>query len=552
MTAPTTPALKPVFPDHPPTLPQVIARAVQHHAEREFLVGDGGSWTFARAEQDSAAIALGLLACSLGKGTRVGLWLPTAPAWVLAWWAVGRIGAFAVPLSAMFQPREITWALAEADIDTLFVDSTLVERLERAVPALAVQTSPELCLPELPYLRRIVVVGDVDKHGDKPWVITATTGMAARAAAQPALDRAFLTRVEAQVTPADWLIGVCTSGSTSTPKIVVHTHGSMIRINHAYHAHGMGLRRDDRLFNGMPFFWIGGLNGGLMAATFAGACLVLPQGARPEDILASIERHRVTRLRIWPTQFKTLNDRALQNGRDLTPLLPLIAPKNERGEPIPAERRITSLLGMTECFGPHGFGRFDETLPERNGGSWGRNIDGLERKIVDPQTGAEVPIGTEGELCIRGFALMQGYYKREHEQVFDRDGWFHTGDVCRLDDDGCLYFRGRDSDMIKTAGANVSPQEVELVLAGQPGVAEAVVLGLPDEQRGEIVVAVVVPRAGQSIDAVDLQRLLKEQISAYKVPRRILVMAADALPRTDGGKVRKGELKKRLIEGTPA
>jgi acyl-CoA synthetase (AMP-forming)/AMP-acid ligase II len=538
------PALKPVFPEYVPTLPNVIEDAVRRHGDREFLVDQGGSWTFARAEHDSAELALGLLAAGVSKGTRIGLWLTTSPQWVIAWWAVGRIGAFAVPLSAMFQAREISWALGESDIDTLFIDASLVERLERAIPALATQTSTQIFLPELPYLRRIVVVGACDK----PWAISSTDGLTALASRSPALDREYLKRVEAQVTPSDWLIGVCTSGSTSAPKIVVHTHGSMIRINHAYHASGMGLKPDERLFCGMPFFWIGGLNGGLMAATFAGACLVLPQGPRVEDILDSVIRHNVTRLRIWPTQFKSLNDRALQMGRDLTPLLPLVAPRDERGEPIPAERRIASLLGMTECFGPHGFGRYDEVLPEKNGQSWGRNIDGLERKIVDPQTGADVPVGVEGELCIRGFALMQGYYKRERDDVFDRDGWFHTGDVCCIDEDGYLYFRGRDSDMIKTAGANVSPQEVEVVLGAYAEIAEAVVVGLPDEQRGEIVVAVVVPRAGQTIDAQTLQRRMKDEISAYKVPRQIVILSTDVLPRTSGGKVRKAELRKQLME----
>ena len=122
-------ALKPVFPDHPCTLPKVIEEAVRRHGGREFLVGADGSWTFAKAERDSATLALGLLAAGVGKGTRVGLWLPTSAPWVLAWWAVGRIGGFSVPLSTLFQAREISWALAEADIDTLFVDASLVQRL---------------------------------------------------------------------------------------------------------------------------------------------------------------------------------------------------------------------------------------------------------------------------------------------------------------------------------------------------------------------------------------------------------------------------------------
>jgi len=150
-------------------------------------------------------------------------------------------------------------------------------------------------------------------------------------------------------------------------------------------------------------------------------------------------------------------------------------------------------------------------------------------------------------LYIRGFSLMHGYYKRERAEVFTPDGWFATGDQCSMDEDGYLYFKGRLSELIKTAGANVSPQEVEAVLAGYAGVAEAVVLGLPDAERGESVVAVVVPREGASIDPAELQARMKEEVSSYKVPRRVLVMGFHDIPRTGAGKVQKKELKELLM-----
>ncbi|HXC41501.1 MAG TPA: class I adenylate-forming enzyme family protein [Burkholderiales bacterium] len=538
----------PVFPGYPPTLPNVIAAAMREAADREFMVEGSRRLTFRDAERESAKLARGLLAAGLGKGSRVGIILPNSPDWALVWWAAARIGAFTVPLSTFFQPKEIAWALGEADIDTLFIASRhlghdYVERLERALPGLSEQRSPRLALASHPYLRRVVVWGECDR----PWALRGPRDLHALADGEPRIDDAFLSQVEASVTPSDWLIGICTSGSTSKPKIVVHTHGSMLRITHAYRRWSFAMSRDERVYCGMPLFWLGGLNAGIMPATYAGACVVFSESSNPEDVLDLIVRERITRVALWPPQFKPLNELALARGMDIAPLLTSARPEDKHGRPIPQERRIMSLLGMTESFGPHGAGRWNEVLPEKHGASWGRNFRGLERKIVDPQTGETLPPNTEGELYIRGFSLMHGYYKRERAEVFTPDGWFATGDQCSMDEDGYLYFKGRLSELIKTAGANVSPQEVEAVLAGYAGVAEAVVLGLPDAERGESVVAVVVPREGASIDPAELQARMKEEVSSYKVPRRVLVMGFHDIPRTGAGKVQKKELKELLM-----
>jgi acyl-CoA synthetase (AMP-forming)/AMP-acid ligase II len=544
----------PVFPDYPPTLPNVIARAVKDHGGREFLVEGDRRFTFRDAERESARLARGLLSLGVGKATRVAIMLPNSPDWALAWWAAARIGAFTLPLSTLFQPREIAWALAEADVDTLLIAATqlghdYLERLERALPGLAAQPSSRLFLREAPYLRRIVVWGLSGTSGDRRWALRGPQALYEAAERAPVIDDDFLAQVEKSVTPADWLIGICTSGSTSKPKIVVHTHGSMLRITHTFRRYSFHMSPEDRTYSGMPLFWLGGLNGSLMPATYAGACVLFSPSPAPADVLDLLLRERATRVSVWPPQFKPLSDLARERGLNITPLLLSARPLDPEGKPIPQSRRITSLLGMTECFGPHGAGRWEEVLPEQHGASWGRNFQGLARKIVDAESGEALPSGQEGELYIRGFSMMDGYYKRERAEVFKPDGWFATGDTCSIDAEGYLYFKGRSSEMIKTGGANVSPQEVEAVLAGYPGVAEAMVLGLPDEERGEAVVAVLVAREGAQLDGAALQKRMREEVSAYKVPRRMLIMDYADIPRTSAGKVQKNALKELLVRG---
>jgi acyl-CoA synthetase (AMP-forming)/AMP-acid ligase II len=176
----------------------------------------------------------------------------------------------------------------------------------------------------------------------------------------------------------------------------------------------------------------------------------------------------------------------------------------------------------------------------------------VERKIVDPETGADLPIGAWGELCLRNHdAMMLGFYRKERLEAFDRDGWYHTGDRCMLNDEGYLFFSGRLSDMIKVSGANVSPREVEEVLMAEPDIAEAAVLAITDD-LGDSLVAAVIPREGYSLEEEELKGRLKKQLSSYKVPRRFVILRPDEVPRTVSDKVRKPVLlpilKQRLAK----
>jgi acyl-CoA synthetase (AMP-forming)/AMP-acid ligase II len=199
---------------------------------------------------------------------------------------------------------------------------------------------------------------------------------------------------------------------------------------------------------------------------------------------------------------------------------------------------------MTESGSVNLLSRDTTDQPEHRRGSFGQPAPGFEVKVVDTETGVTADIGELGELWIRGPFLMQHYHGRSREECFDADGWFHTGDLVRTDADGFYYFIGRRGTMIKTAGANVSPAEVEKALARVTGGAAAHVIGLPDPERGQIVGAAIVVAEGASFDESATRDRLKSELSAYKIPRRIVVLSTSELPLMSSGKVDLGELKK--------
>ena len=245
----------------------------------------------------------------------------------------------------------------------------------------------------------------------------------------------------------------------------------------------------------------------------------------------------------WPHYGTAMTEHPDFGERDLSSIRAgnIYALLPDRTAPVDPELRSNS-LGMTETCGPHTIDRMDVDLPEHLRGSYGRPLEGIELKIVDPETGEFVAPGTLGEICIRGYNVMQGLYKVEREDTFDADGFYHSGDGGYLNEEGYLFFKARLGDMIKTGGANVAPREVEIVLDEQPEVHASHVVGLPHADRGQEVAAAVVLRDGQEVSGEELRARLKEELSAYKVPTRYFFCAREDIPFTDSGKVDKRRL----------
>ncbi len=535
--------------DVEPTVPGFLRYATGRFGERPLISLEGRSISYAEAEAESARLARGLLARGVGKGTRVGVLFPNGPEWVISWLAVTRIGALAVPMNTFYKARELGWTLRHADVHTLLMTPGLLsndyqERLEACAPGLAGHRpgSGILACPELPYLRQIFVFGGEPR----PW---ASPGSELRDAgdATAGIDDAFLREVEASVSPADLLVLIYSSGSTAEPKAAMHTHGAILR-----HAHALNRYRDtspdDRYWSPMPFFWVGGLVIVLLQNMHVGASVLAQEVFEPGETLALLERERATHAAGWPQYMQAMRDHPDFARRDLSSLrsgFPELLPEEERpGDPL----LRSNSLGMTETSGPHTYDRMDVDLPEHLRGSFGRAVEGVEHKIVDPDTGETLPTGEYGEICVRGRTLMQGMYKREREEVLDADGYYHTGDGGHFNEEGHLFFKARLGEMIKTGGANVTPREVEVVVESFDEVQSCFVVGVPHPHRGQNVAAAVVLGADVEMKPDELRQRLREELSAYKVPRHVFFVTRDELPFTDSGKVQKGELTRLLAE----
>jgi acyl-CoA synthetase (AMP-forming)/AMP-acid ligase II len=532
----------PVFPDYEPTVPVFLAQVTKRYGANPLILLGERRITYADADRLSARLARGLLARGFGKGARIAVLAPNGPDWLVWWLAVTRIGAVMVPLNTFYKPRELAYALRHSDSAALvtvarFLSNDYLERLEQCAPSLVGQRGT-LYPRELPFLRHVFVSGDA---GARSWT-EPIAALESAADAAPAIDRAFLAEVEACVAPADPMVVIYSSGSMSDPKGAVHSHGAPLR--HAYNTNRFrDIEPSDRIYSPLPYFWVGGLVFNVISTMHAGASLICEEAFEPGATLALLERERATIVAGWPHYSKALADHPSLAARDLSAIRSgnLYAVLPERARPSDPELRSNS-LGMTETCGPHTYDRMDVDLPERLRGSFGHAVPGVEHKIVDPETGEALAPGELGEICVRGYSLMLGLHKQEREDVFDRDGYYHTGDAGYFDADGVLFFSGRLGEMIKTAGANVTPREVEVALEALPEVALAFVVGLPDPVRGQNVAAAIVLKRGAALDADTARARLREQLSSYKVPREFWFAAKDELPFTDSGKIDKKRL----------
>ncbi len=540
------------IPNHSATLPAMLRHLAEKHGDQVLASDSSRSLTYREAERESRELALGLLAAGIGKGTRVGLLMANSPDWIVAWFAALRVGALVTGVSTFLKSPELAWALKFADIDTLLMQDRYlrhdyVANMERAFPELASARGASLRLADAPYLRSAWVWGEAAPA----WARGSPTDLRALGDDATDLSDDFLASVEAQVSPADLAVVIFTSGSTAQPKAVVHSHGSVVR--HAYTLFEYAeCAPGTRTLVLTPFFWIGGMLTTLLNTMIGGAELICPERPDPGFVLKTLRRERPDHLTGWAGQLSAIKAYPDFQAEDFLRLMPTHNTQRRAGivgpaldVPLPL---VPNSLGMSETFGPHSGEPHDVVLAQDRANSFGRAINGLERKIVDPEGSAELPPGETGELLVRGYSVMQGYYKRERHECFEPDGFFRTGDLCAITEDGHLFFHGRGTEMIKTSGANVSPREVELALLAFPEVAEAVVLGKPDRRAGELVVAVVVPQPGEHLDPQRLRERLDAEISSYKIPKLFITdLPGEHLPRTDSGKVQKHELLGMIV-----
>jgi acyl-CoA synthetase (AMP-forming)/AMP-acid ligase II len=531
--------------DHEPadTFPQLFSKVVAARADHDALIHADDVLTYRELDERTARMARALLAVGAGKGTRIAVLAPDSALFLTAFYAGLRIGALVTLISTLTTPSELAHIVRTSDAQILigarrFRSRDYGRTLEDALAGLVEAKPHALRLPEAPYLRS-VWLDDVD---GLPWA-RSVDDLLATADDADAPDATLLAAVEAEVVPGDEAFVVYTSGSTATPKAVVHGQWAVARQPPVLAAY-FDVRSTDRTLSLLPSFWMGGISAALQVLS-TGSTLVYSTGPDIDVVLDTIERHRVTNIVVWHMRAK-LESAAKQRGIALDAIKITTGPtRDENGESIPTHLQ-SRMLGMSESFAPHSAEPVTTRLPASKAGAAGRAVNGIERRVVDRHTGAVVAAGEVGELQLRGGALMTGFYKVHRNAVFTPDGFFPTNDLVRIDGDGYVFFVGRTSDMIKTNSANVSRLEVEAALNALPEVELAVVAGLPDPELGERVAAAVIPAEGSCPTPAHLQESLRKTLSSFKVPRTIVFVTHDDIPRTPTGKVRVLELAEMI------
>jgi acyl-CoA synthetase (AMP-forming)/AMP-acid ligase II len=513
----------------PPTLPALLRHRGAHFGDAAALVHDDVSISYRELDDRSRALACRLVAAGVGKRSRVGVLMPNGIDWATVAYAALRVGAVLVPLSTLMRPPELEAQLRGASVAFLvavrsYRGRDYVADLASLEPGLRELGTVRLRHPRLPALRHV-------------WYADALPA--------PAASRERAYGLEAGVRPADDLAILFTSGSRGAPKGVVHTHGNALRAV----ASGLDARcvgPGERLYIPMPFFWMGGFGGGLLTTLVAGATLLTESDPTPARTIAFLERERATLFRGWPDQAaKVASDPSFESA-DLSSLraasLGAVLPKALR--PRPGAR--ANLFGMTETFGPYCGSRLDIDLPEGELGSCGQPFDGIEVRIVDPESREPLERGHQGEIEVRGPNLMRGISGRLRESTFTRDGFYRTGDLGILDAQGYLFDAGRTDDMFKVGGATVYPTEVEAALRTIPAVTQAYVTNIPSP-TGELVGAAVVTR--EAVTVAHLDREARARLSSFKVPKRwVLLGSPSEVPTMATGKVDKPGLQDLIRE----
>jgi fatty-acyl-CoA synthase len=519
-----------------------LARTVERFAGSDALVSrhQGVRYTYAELWDAVEEVARGLLALEVAKGDRVGIWSPTCAEWTLLQYATGRVGAILVNINPAYRPAEVAFALRHSGVRVLVTAEEF--KGSRYLDMVA------SVRPELSALERVVSLNDrrADGPDDLVWselLVAAET-----------IDAGAVAAREASLDPDEPINIQYTSGTTGNPKGATLTHRNILN-NAADFATILGYSEADRVCIPVPLYHCFGMGLGNLGCTTTGAAMVYPAASfEPLATLEAIAEERCTSLYGVPTMWIAQLEHPRFDEFDLSSLRTGVM----AGSPCPVEvmkRAVTDMhatevciaYGMTETSPVSFMTRRDDDL-DRRVSTVGTVMPNVEAKVVEPATGETVPRGEPGEICTRGYVVMQGYWENPEAtaEAVDDEGWMHTGDLGVMDDAGYLNIVGRSKDMVIRGGENLYPREIEETLFAHPDVASAQVIGVPDERMGEELMAWIVPREGHELDEESLRAFCRERLAHFKVPRYWKVV--DEFPLTVTGKVQKFKMREAAID----
>ena len=530
------------------TLGALLDELASTRAQAEAVVFRDQRLTYAGLRARVDELARALIASGVVRGDRVAVLLPNRPEWIVAALAIARIGGIVTAISTFSTARELGWALDHSEAVALvtvdaFRGRGFVAALHELCPELGRDAPGALRSARWPRLRTVVCVDERRHDGVFRLDDFLATAAATSTTALDAARRA--------VRPDDVCYILYTSGSTATPKGVTLVHGRVITngFNIGERQH---LTAADRLWLTVPLFWSFGSANALPAILTHGGCVVLQESFEPGEALELIERERCTVYYGMANMARAMlehPDRARRGLGSMRTGLTIGLPEDiEMTMEAVNAHALCNVYGSTETYGNCAVTDAHDPLALRLH-TQGLPLPGMDIRVVDPETREPRATGEVGELCVRGH-VTPGYYRAPemNATAFDRDGYFLTGDLGFLGDDGRVRFRGRLKEMIKTGGVNVAPLEVEEVLLQHPAVKQAYVVGVPDRVKDEIVAAAVELHANATADVNTLVAFCRDRLASYKIPARVVFRKAEEFPRTPTGKIHKPGLRQELSE----
>ncbi len=504
--------------------------------------------TYAQLREKIDELALALIGFGVKKGDRVGIWSPNNFAWVATQFAATKMGAILVNINPAYRVQELDYALNQSGVSFLitarqFKTSDYHSMIYELMPELRrTAEGSDVSCSRVPALRRVVTLDDHDHPGMISWDDFIEIGQAGRGLSE-------LAKRGSELDCRDPINIQYTSGTTGFPKGATLTHYGILN-NGFFVGEGMRFTEKDRLCIPVPFYHCFGMVLANLACVTHGATMILPSDSfSPESVLTTVSEERCTALHGVPTMFIAELEYPKLDSFDLSSLRTGIM----AGSPCPIEviRKVISKMGMSEitiCYGmtetsPVSFQTSIDDPIELRVSTVGRVHPQVEAKVIDPLTGTIVPIGTTGELCVRGYLVMKEYWNNSSatNEAIDSERWMHTGDLAMMNEDGYLNIVGRTKDMISRGGEKIFPKEVEDFLYTHPSISDVQVIGVPSAKYGEEVMAWVKLKPGMMVTADELREYCKDKIAYFKVPTYFKF--TDVFPMTITGKIQKFKMR---------
>ncbi len=531
-------------PSHIPLLGETIGECLDRITvacgERDALISchQRVRYTYSELHREAERIACGLLALGVEPGDRVGIWSPNCAEWLIAQYALAKVGAITVNINPAYRLRELEYALQQSGVSILiaarrFRDGDYVAMLNELAP-------------KLPSLRTVVYLGPDREQGGITWHELAVQGESVR--------ESRLRERESALQFDDSINIQYTSGTTGAPKGATLSHHNILN-NGFFVGERLRYTTNDRICLPVPFYHCFGCVLGSLAALTHGSAIVLPaESFDAEACLRAVEEERCTSLYGVPTMFIAQLEHPAFSRYGIDSLRTGIM----AGAPCPIDvmRQVTERMHMPEvtiCYGmtetsPVSFQSSVDDPLEARVATVGTVHPHIECKIVDPRTGAAVLRGEPGELCTRGYSVMLGYWNDPEATALAIDSarWMHTGDLAAMREDGYVNIVGRLKDMIIRGGENIYPREIEEFLHAHPKISDVQVIGVPDSKYGEEVCAWIRLREGETATQEEIRDYCRGQIATYKIPRYIRFTTE--FPMTVTGKIQKFRLREKMIQ----